>query len=44
MIQNPKSLPYVTWVTPNIRKKRKKKKPMFYSTYLFLEMILKHGF
>lgn len=43
MIQNPKSLPYVTWVTPNIRKKRKKK-PMFYSTYLFLEMILKHGF
>lgn len=34
MIQNPKSLPYVTWVTPNIRKKWKKKPHVLF--YLFI--------
>ena len=36
MIKNPKSLPYVTWVPPNIRKKRKKKNPCFILPIYFL--------
>lgn len=40
MIQNSKWLPYVTWVTPNVRKEMQKwkKNPCFVFNHLFLEL------
>lgn len=35
-IQNPKSLPHVTWVTPNIRKNIKVKENFMFYFYLFI--------